>query len=135
MKLQLELCAKLELLADKLPNDFDTQDCLVLAKNIFPILKNAHDFEEQVLFPALKAQHSENNRLSVTLERLRFEHWEDESFAEELRDSLVNLALNNNTSGINSISYMLRGFFEGVRRHVAFEREHILPYLSENPTL
>jgi hypothetical protein len=26
---------------------------------------------------------------------------------------------------------MLRGFFEGLRRHIAFEREHIVPILCK----
>jgi hypothetical protein len=26
---------------------------------------------------------------------------------------------------------MLRGFFEGLRRHIAFEREHIVPLLCK----
>ncbi|NJM42689.1 MAG: hypothetical protein HC853_19095 [Anaerolineae bacterium] len=31
---------------------------------------------------------------------------------------------------MNQVGYMLRGFFECLRRHIAFEREHILPKLA-----
>lgn len=130
LALQLQLCEKLELLADSLPNKLDEQNCLVVAKSILPVLIDAHDFEENVVFPALNLHITDKDRLDTTLERLKFEHWEDESFAEELRVCLVDLVKDRDLNQVNSISYMLRGFFEGVRRHVAFEREHIMPLLS-----
>jgi len=129
---QAELCRNLEKLADDLPNDVDLQNCLTLAKAITPILREAHEFEEKTLFPELKNRFSDDEQLMATLERLRFEHWEDESFADELRESLIGYATDQTPEVVNSLSYMLRGFFEGVRRHVAFEREHILPLLEKS---
>jgi hypothetical protein len=29
-----------------------------------------------------------------------------------------------------AVGFMLRGFFKNVRRHVAFEREHVLPMIA-----
>ncbi|MCF6321181.1 MAG: hemerythrin domain-containing protein [Rhizobiaceae bacterium] len=127
---QLDLCRKLEDLADNLPDDVDAQSCLSLAREIYPTLKQAHEFEETILFPALRNNYSDNEQLMSTLERLRFEHWEDESFAEELRDCMISFVNERSAECINSLSYMLRGFFEGVRRHIAFEREHIIPLLE-----
>jgi len=127
---QFDLCQKLEDLADSLPNDVDLQKCLTLARIITPVLKQAHDYEEYTLFPKLRNSHKDNAQLMGTLERLRFEHWEDESFADELRESLVNFASGRDSELTKSLPYMLRGFFEGLRRHAAFEREHILPILQ-----
>ncbi len=31
---------------------------------------------------------------------------------------------------VEKLGYMLRGFFTGVRRHLAFEREYILPIIE-----
>ena len=31
-----------------------------------------------------------------------------------------------------ALSYMLRGFFEGLRRHIAFEVEHLMPILDSD---
>jgi hypothetical protein len=31
---------------------------------------------------------------------------------------------------MEATGYMLRGFFEGVRRHIAFEQDHLLQHLS-----
>ena len=127
---QSELCDNLEKFADSLPSRFNVQDCLILAKSIIPIIKNSHEFEEAILFPALLTQYNQNNQLASTVERLQFEHWEDESFAGELRESLIGLANHSSAASINSLSYMLRGFFEGLRRHIAFEREHIIPIIA-----
>ncbi|MCP4183855.1 MAG: hemerythrin domain-containing protein [Hyphomicrobiales bacterium] len=127
---QFDLCQKLEELADKLPHDVDQQKCLTLARIISPVLKQAHDYEEYTLFPKLREWFGDNVQLMGTLERLRFEHWEDESFADELRESLVGFAGGQDSEMTKSLPYMLRGFFEGLRRHTAFEREHILPILQ-----
>ena len=73
LNVQLEMCEKLELLADSLPNQLDEQNCLVIAKNILPILTDSHDFEENVVFPTLQVQVNDKDRLATTLERLKFE--------------------------------------------------------------
>ena len=130
LDIQLKLCNELEALADKLPNNVDPQACLSLARTIFPILHEAHQFEEKILFPQLANTPGDNHALLATLERLRFEHWEDESFAEELRECMVKFANERSPDCVQTLSYMLRGFFEGVRRHIAFEREHIIPLLN-----
>jgi len=130
LNVQLELCDKLENLADNLPFDVDSQNCLTLARSLLPTLRLAHEFEETVLFPELLIRFANNEQLEFTIERLRFEHWEDESFAEELRDCMIGFVVKPNSECVNSLSYMLRGFFEGVRRHIAFEREHIVPMLN-----
>jgi hemerythrin-like domain-containing protein len=129
LDIQMELCDKLEELADSLPDEVDTQNCLHLARSIYPILQQAHTFEENRLFPHLLSIDASDNVMSATLERLRFEHWEDESFAEELRECMTNFARYEDLDCINVLAYMLRGFFEGLRRHIAFEREHIAPLL------
>ncbi|MEM8750539.1 MAG: hemerythrin domain-containing protein [Pseudomonadota bacterium] len=126
------LCDKLEALADRLPNQVDPQNCLTLARTIFPIVRQAHQFEETRLFPLLQNAATSADDLTQSLERLRFEHWEDESFAEELSDSLLEFGSGRGDG--EKLAYMLRGFFEGLRRHMAFETEHLLPLLKGDLT-
>ena len=126
---QLELCNRLENLADSLPDNYSPQECLSISWSLFPVIKAAHQFEECVLFPKLIAFKDENLRVTKSIERLKFEHWEDESFAEELSTALKQLISNSETANIEKLAYMLRGFFEGLRRHIAFEAEYILPLL------
>lgn len=123
------LCSRLEAVADGLPSNVDRQECLVLARDIYPMVKAAHNFEENVLFPHLE-RYAGADELEEGLERLRFEHWEDEAYAEEISDALGRIGRGGSVSDAEKISWMLRGFFDGVRRHMAFEAEHLLPMLS-----
>lgn len=127
---QHELCDQLENVADTLPARAEIQTLLHLARVICPIVNRAHSFEETVLFPAVLKIEGRAHPLSGTLERLRFEHLEDESFAAELAEALLSFALDDRKISAETLAYMLRGFFEGVRRHIAFEKEHILPLVS-----
>lgn len=128
---QMQLCEELERLADALPDHIENQQCLHTARSIYPEIKRSHDFEEKVLFPAARAFDAENLGLFSTLERLRYEHWEDESFAEELTEALISFVTEPEKRNPEKLAYMLRGFFEGLRRHIAFEREHLIPLLLE----
>ncbi|TCD14942.1 hemerythrin domain-containing protein [Oricola cellulosilytica] len=131
---QIALCRRLEDLADQLPDVVDTQSCLRLAKQINAMIRTAHEHEERTLFPMLLAAHDDDERLGATIERLRYEHWEDESYADEVSDGLERFVTDRASSNPETLAYMLRGFFEGLRRHIAFEREYILPLLtSESP--
>lgn len=126
---QLEMCKRLEELADRLPKDFNMQECLSLSWQVYPIVKTAHEFEEQKLFPLLSKSKEHGESLDQSLERLKYEHWEDEAYAEDLCLHLRELVKKPDKANIDKIAYMLRGFFEGIRRHIAFETEHLLPLL------
>jgi len=125
---QLALCDELEQIADSLPDQIDRSKCLHAATKLGPMIRSIHEFEEDVLFPALAAVRTNDESLAKTLERLRFEHCEDECFAEELTEALLELGRGSKTVNIEATAYMLRGFFEAVRRHVAAEREIVQRY-------
>lgn len=126
---QLGMCEKLEELADSLPDNVENQACLALAQVVYPEIKRSHEFEENKLFPAARECDPDNLTLASTLERLRYEHWEDESYAEELTEALTSFVGEPESRNPEKLAYMLRGFFEGLRRHIAFEREHLIPLL------
>lgn len=117
----LGLCNALEKIADNLPDNVDAQECLYVARSIYPVVKSAHEYEEKSVFPHLETLDSDAE-LAGNLDRLHAEHWEDESFAGELQDALIEFVTNPGSSNPETLGYMLRGFFEGLRRHVAFER-------------
>jgi len=122
---QLALCRELEEIADSLPASINRQKCIYAAKALGPLIKGIHHYEETVLFPMLQAKPDATETLGPTIERLKFEHCEDECFAEELTDALLKLGSGESVN-MEAVGYMLRGFFEGMRRHIAFEREHLL---------
>jgi hemerythrin-like domain-containing protein len=97
------------------------------ARALGPMIKGVHRLEEDVVFPLIAAQHGADDKIETTLNRLRFEHCEDECFAEELTEALNALGTGNPDVNIEAIGYMLRGFFEAMRRHIAFESEMLLP--------
>lgn len=130
-RLQTRLCDSLEQIADTLPEAADRQHCLTLARQIYPVLRQAHRFEEDSLFPHLLQMQTAIDGLPQSLERQQFEHWEDEAFAEELTDCLLEFGSDQTRSDTEKLAYMLRGFFEGLRRHIAFETEHLLPILTQ----
>jgi hemerythrin-like domain-containing protein len=126
---QLRLCAELEQIADSLPASVNRQKCIYAAKALGPMIKGLHHYEENVLFPALEMR-SLAGDLAKTLARLKFEHFEDECFAEELSERLLLLGAGGSEVNMEATGYMLRGFFESVRRHIAFEREHLIDKLD-----
>lgn len=128
MALQLDICAELERIADSLPDSIDRHACLRAATRIGPAMRAVHAFEEGEVFPALLLAVPYPG-IEQTVERLRFEHWEDESFAAEVQETLQGYVAGEPGVIVESLAYMLRGFFEGKRRHVAFEREHVMPLL------
>lgn len=127
---QLALCRELEDIADSLPANINRQKCIYAAKALGPLIKGIHHYEETVLFPQLQSNPDATEALGPTLERLKFEHCEDECFAEELTDALLKLGSGDRVN-MEAVGYMLRGFFEGIRRHIAFEREHLLQGVTE----
>lgn len=130
-RVQLDLCDRLERMADNLPSNFDRQECLSISWQICPIVREAHRFEEETLFPLLMQQVEDQGTIKKSLERLKFEHWEDESSAEDISLSLRQMICEPAGANIDKIAYMLRGFFEGMRRHIAFEADHLLPMVSD----
>ncbi|NDW04440.1 hypothetical protein GTK09_08345 [Jiella sp. 40Bstr34] len=152
----------MEAIADGLPDDLDAQQTLHVARSIGPGIRRAHRFEEDTVFPVLKTSRDASPELSGTLQRLHFEHWEDESFGDELADKLIDYvrtraaakhckasqagfprrmgsfgivaaepAGSSANPAAEALGYMLRGFFEGLRRHIAFEEEHLVPLLAK----
>jgi hypothetical protein len=122
------LCHELEMLADRLPGDVDKVSCTAIAERIVPAIRDAHAFENEVVYATLQDAIG-TGQLEQTLRRLRHEHVEDEGYAEEIAEILQSFAAGAPGAAAESIGYMLRGFFESKRRHIAFERDHILPML------
>lgn len=130
LKEQARFCDRLETMADMLPDGVDSRDCLLMAQNIVPLVRRAHEFEEGSVYPLLLSGPGLSQDLTETLERLRFEHLGDEEFAGDLCVSLRQFVTDRANCNVESLAWMLRGFFESLRRHIAFEREHILPLVE-----
>lgn len=127
---QMALCSDLEAVADGLPGNVNRQFCLHLARVICPTVAAAHEVEERILFPAVQSLSAMLPDLDATIERLRWEHFEDMCFAEDLHGALLSIGRGDLGASADAAGYMLRGFFESVRRHVAYEREMLAPLMK-----
>ncbi len=124
---QLALCTSLEAIADSLPGQIDRSACINAARALGPVITHAHTLEEDVIFPAILLRWPQLSGLNHTIERLKFEHLEDICFSEELYDALMAYGRGEDRPAPDAFGYMLRGFFESLRRHIAFEQEVIVP--------
>ena len=119
---------EVEDIADSLPGSVNRQKCIFAAQALGTLMKFSHSYEEEVFFPWLEARAQDNEDLLTILKRLKFEHFEDECFAEELVEVLMKLGRGDPVN-MEATGYMFRGFFEARRRHIAFERDHLLTYI------
>jgi len=126
---KLQLCDALEKIADGLPG-VDRLKCLGTANAIIPLLRDIHQYEETIIFPAYEAAISCGEANLASTRRLRAEHVEDEGFAAEVTEVLLAIGHGRTIENAEAVGFMLRGFFEGLRRHIAFEREHVLPKIG-----
>jgi len=121
---QIGLCKTLETIADSLPNELDIALCREAANAILPIMTNVVQSEQDVLTQELIQRGPVRSiNLTATITRILRENAEDLSYAEELQETLRELAEGERTVSTDALGYMLRGFFESRRRRIALERE------------
>lgn len=127
---KLRLCDDLERIADGLPHKVARALCLSIAERIVPMLQASHAYEEEFVFPAFAAAAEPPSVGDVSIRRLKAEHVEDECAAQDLADILFAIGHGAPVDNPEALGFMLRAFFEAMRRHIAFEREHVIPVLA-----
>ncbi len=121
---QVDLCCALEILADALPSHVDTRAATLLAETLEETLHHCHQIEENFIFPAILT--ARPGMLS-TITRLRAEHVEDEEQACEVKDAIAEFVIRQKRKDVEKFGYLLRGLFVALRRHLAFDRDYVLP--------
>ena len=129
---QLEICTRLETVADSLGGDVDVQACGVLAAEIGSSMAFLHRFEEEVFHPLVADRAGDRKQTLQTVERLSDEHYSDQGYAEEIVELLSALRQGSRQIDMERAGYMLRGFFESVRRHTRFELDHVVQQARED---
>ncbi|MCO5065321.1 MAG: hemerythrin domain-containing protein [Rhizobiaceae bacterium] len=124
---KVQLCDQLEAIADSLPHRVDRLTCIRVANRLVPLLRASHRYEEDVIFPIFE-QHAQTHPVRrETILRLKSEHVYDEGAAEEICERLLWIGHGGEIDNPEALGFMLRAFFDTVRRHVAFEREYVFP--------
>jgi len=114
----LDLCLRLEEAAGE-PDA--GEDFLQLAGRILPLLRAVHDLEEALLFPDFD-RHAGSCFAAMAIERLKAEHRCDRLAAEELALTLKAVAEGHCALSPDTVSRMIGGFQESLRRHVFSEK-------------
>jgi iron-sulfur cluster repair protein YtfE (RIC family) len=127
---KIRLCDELEAIADSLPLNVDRLRCLNVASQLLPALRQSHRNEEEVLFPAFE-RGGTDVQIGLSVQRLKAEHIYDEGAAEQITDALMWIGRGGDIANPEALGFMLRAFFDTVRRHIAFEREHVFPTLGK----
>ncbi|MEK1947226.1 MAG: hemerythrin domain-containing protein, partial [Ensifer adhaerens] len=94
--------------------------CSEIAEKLPSTLLAVHRLEDQILFPAIMAARGTDDGQRL-IERLRDEHRHDGKLAEQVARVLHELLHARCPHSWEAIGYMLRAFFETVRRHIATE--------------
>ena len=124
---QNRLCDILERIADDLPDQVDQKLCSTAIHALTVEMPIHHADEEDGLFPLLEKRALPEDNLIEIIANLSIEHATDESFANELLDSLKTLSEGKVPLNPNMVGYMLRGFFECYRRHLHWENTIVIP--------
>ena len=124
----LDLCDVLEAIADALPHA-DMRLCMNTAELVEPMIEAIQVLEEDILFPILAD--SQRREIGQTMERLRQEHLSDSSTAQEVSDALRSFSMGSPTLSYDAMGYLLRAFFDGMRRHIRGELELLRMLLPE----
>lgn len=128
---KLNLCRVIEAIADALPSAVDRMQCLRVANVLVPVLREAHIYEEERVFPVFERSGAADAAArAASIRRLKAEHVEDECAAQDLTEILLEIGHGGAVENPEALGFMLRAFFETIRRHVAFEREHVIPVVA-----
>ncbi|MEC9347045.1 MAG: hemerythrin domain-containing protein [Pseudomonadota bacterium] len=125
-----ETCRRLEEIADSLPHDVD----LELVASVLPAIRGgitAHcRAEENDLLATLLRRMPDDLEVKWTAALIRQEHAELEASGLEVQEALEDLAATGHARDPGALGYMLRHYFVGLRRHMAWEDRTLLRMAS-----
>ena len=114
-------CDELETIADALPDRIAPGQCERAIRETTTAVRQMHACENDLLMPLLaNAQRPELRKIADDLEQA---HLVDSESLVEVDEVLTALALGQPILSTDATGYLLRAFFEGLRRHVGRERD------------
>jgi hypothetical protein len=128
------ICDLVETIADSLPEP-SSLICLraacVLRNDLPRYLADAGRY----LLPQLRARHAESNWIGRMLDQVEADHAQLEGSIDEVADLLERIGAGQARHQERVVAgYALRCFFEGLRRHIGWEQNLILPLANESLT-
>jgi hypothetical protein len=123
---QRALADLLETIADSLPDCVNRAAASLAAAQLRAAPERHKRIEEEALFPILE-RCCPDAAVSRTLDVARREHEDSGGHAVELAEALDELAEQGFAANPESLGFMLRAFFDGLRRHMDWVDAAILP--------
>jgi hypothetical protein len=134
LRTKRSICDLVETIADSLPEP-SSLICLRAAcvlRNDLPLY-----FADagRYLLPQLRARHSGSNWIERMLDQVEADHVQLEGSIDEVADLLERIGAGKARHHERIVAgYALRCFFEGLRRHINWEQNLILPLANESLT-
>lgn len=124
---QRALADLLEGIADSLPDEINRASAALAAGLLRTAVAHHDAIEEQGLFPLIEARAPIGAPLRRAVAIARREHGETIGRAIELAEELDALARTGCARNAESLGFMLRAFFDGLRRHMDWAEATIYP--------
>jgi hemerythrin-like domain-containing protein len=118
--LQYRICDDLELLADQLGGLVDVALCCGLARRLQSVLPVCHRNEE-ALFEFLTSTGAESSILTACADLASSQHETMQAYVHELMEPLTELSAGIKPRSLDTVGYMLRHCFDGMRDHLGWE--------------
>jgi hemerythrin-like domain-containing protein len=129
-KAQRALADLLEQIADSLPDEVNRAAAALAAKQIRTLHARHARIEDECVFPLLESRcDAEVTRRAIAIARR--EHEDAEGRAIELAEELDALAATGRAINAEGLGFMLRAFFDALRRHLDWVDAAILPQARE----
>jgi hemerythrin-like domain-containing protein len=123
----LRLCRVLETMADGLPAAITKPQAIPVLKNTGTALRRHIALQELLIFPYIRDEQRGPNRVEGALRQLEYEHASDDALMIEIIEAVMMPGLPRSVPQIERFGCLLRHFFEGHRRHCAWETEVLGP--------
>ena len=127
----LALCDRLEEIADNLPGNLFPISFETVARELRSKLPRLHRHMELALFPALKKRALPEDNIDELIAGFTHEHAMDDGYVLGVLEVLDRIAAgplvsDGETENYEASGYLLRGFFEAMRRHLRWQRFIVL---------
>lgn len=113
-------CDELERLADQLGGPLDANLCKTINSCLQAELPLCHR-DEEVLFELMQQKEPDNTVLAACMGQAVSEHAAMQTYVFELQEPLGDMSLGINPGNPDTVGYMLRCCFDGMRRHLNWE--------------
>jgi hemerythrin-like domain-containing protein len=123
----LKLCTALETIADALPRNIDLYQVNVATLFLRNSFADLLAVQEALLFVPLRQRTMAGDDCEAILSQIEREHVADRELAIEVADALEEVNTRGFVANPEMLGYLLRCFFEGQRRHAAWEQLIVYP--------